>query len=175
MGAAVSNGAWMQPCVSKPNRYYWCASFTAAAWNDTSITCKLPATLKLGGYARILYVSRVTLHIDAAAAGLVVGNPTVGTPATSYGAWLEPWTPAAKVDSNRWAVDVSFPVDVIDNSVWMPYFGNLTGYGALDSAYITISGWLEVSASEPLLPEIKPPSPTPVSLEGYKWPLVKRV
>ena len=172
MAVATYIGGWSYPIIDQPGRFRFLMRYSALNLNDLSVYCVAPTVFNMGGMLKTMILEKLQIFINGAAAGVAM-FPSIQTDINGAYMMLEPWTTAAAADAHIWSPSV--PVNIIpfqtqDN--WMA-FSNLTGYAVTDDMFIGAWGFFE---TEETGTNINPASrlPLSVSLEGYKWPLVRR-
>jgi len=163
MGAAVLVALEICQNPSNAGRQYFAMGFQAPNYNDTYVYCSLPRQLHDMGMGKVVMATNVEIqHIGTIGVELsyiwlqCAGQAIAYMPhhTTTKAVDLVAYEPNAFIDMNKLEVDY-------------PFFNlYLTGGIATDDLVITVRGYIE---STPVGGE-----PSYVSLEGYKWPLVRR-
>ena len=162
MGAATLLGFEIAPPAYGRRRFT--INYQAANYNDVLVTCALPESI----ITACDQGSIVVTHISICHSG------TIGVEFTyvvmivnkSVGCYLPNYTTTKAIDTHAYDnIDICVNPATIPTTFANTWFGLYpTGYAAGDDLNsICIRGYIEL-----------PDAITPVSLEGYKWPLIRR-
>ena len=148
------------PTYDKTQR--WWFRYTASDFNDTFVGCRLPPELANALPTRRVVLDSVRIGVLSAAVGVTLSVET-NWPFGFIGAYttVRVRDVAAFNDTNQ----MLNPSAVADGTAWIQiHTGN---YGANDDLYVEVLGHNELYDLVGVVAQ-------PVSLEGYKWPLVRR-
>jgi len=163
MGAAVLVALEICQNPSNAGRQYFAMGFQASNYNDTFVWCDLPKQLHDAGLGKLVLVTNVeiqhigTIGVEFNYLWLVCAGQAVAYMphhTTTKAVDLSAYEPNAFLNMDKLAAEQEF-------LCLYP-----SGYIATDDLVIIVRGYIE---STPLAGE-----PSYVSLEGYKWPLVRR-
>ena len=150
---------------------FGCRWQPAIPYNTTPVMAYLPVAELADAYAKHCHLRLTHLYVMHAATIGVLVTPIINTVGGAM--YLEPWTTTAALSVNAWR-NLDIPLAAADPAA-AGYCLQLTmaGYGPADIVQLGVVGYIE-STTEGAAPGKTPPI-QPVSLEGYKWPLTRRL
>jgi len=166
------------PDITDKRKEQFNARWTTSALADASYIGYWPEAMTHGGLTKTIEVTHFAMSVFNQSGNVIVfGSPKLAYPkedaTLAYTLVLPPWsTGITAYDARITEVDFPFKWASWMNSATMYAWaiGDISGYGPADGLTVTL--WGELLWEPDGMTEA--PMPSPVSLEGYKWPLVRR-
>ena len=166
MANAVLTDSSLEDRWSIMGQRHFFYGYLAANYNDTVVLCYCPKALLDAAQDMNVVVTHLTIT-HAGTIGMVTDYVMLGID-QNHVEYLENWTTTRAIDVKTYSgINLHIcPRDMTAATPWVQVWPRAATYVATDDMNINIRGYIE--SNQFIGPVI------PTSLEGYKWPLVRR-
>ena len=157
---------WIEQQWTPQGRRHWQLTFTVNNFNSTSVMAYMPQFLLDQAQGKTLVIEDIALQMTCKV-GMYCDYVMIYADQTIVLYLDDTWTVARKPETRSFS-DLRFhcnPGLIQPGSVFFAVYPHAATYDATDDMVLIVRGYIEGAQVTETMP---------VSLEGYKWPLVRR-
>jgi len=171
LGTLTLRGVYIESMWRASSRRHFMIQMSGAPGATSYMQGDMPAAFAdlIRGFDCGVTITNVDLMVTDAdsGGGIRLGYPFIAFGLTNICYLREYTTTAGAYDAVTWEnLELSVQADQIQTGAAFLWIGLMTGMAATDIFTMTVRGYLEANRQQEMT--------QPVTLEGYKWPLVRR-